>query len=113
MTSCRSPEFNLELFCFRLVEQEGSALDFMSALDAVTQESASVRRQNLHLTRKQNFRIGSKGRIYRDDLSALVSLLVNGTTPDSIRVGFLKDVRPLVMHLLQQVEIGDLRKIFL
>ena len=38
MTSCLSPEFNLELFCFRLVAQEGHALDPISALDAVTRE---------------------------------------------------------------------------
>jgi hypothetical protein len=113
MTSCLSPEYNLELFCFRLVAQEGHALDVMSALDAVTRESAAARRQHRHRTREQNFRAGSKGRLYCDDLKALVSLLVNGTTPDSIRDGFLKDVRPLVMHLLERWEIGDLRKIFL
>lgn len=90
MTLCLSPEFSLELFCFRLVAQEGHNLDPVSALDAVAREISAARRQHQHQTKERHFRAESKGRIYCDDLKSVVSLLMNGVVPNPKRDGFLQ-----------------------
>lgn len=112
MAHCLSPEFNLELFCFRLVAQEGQKLNPEAALDAVSREIWAARRHPQNKTKERDFRAGSKGRLYCDELQSLVSLLVNGAPPSQLRQGFLEDVRPLVLHLLKGWEIGELRRIF-
>lgn len=112
MTHCVCPELSLELFCFRLVAQEGQGLNPATALDAVSREIWAVRRHHQQQTKERDFRAGSKGRIYCEELKSLVSLLMNGTPPSPIRQGFLDDVRPLVSHLLKGWDIGELRRTF-
>lgn len=110
--STLSPEYSLELFCYRLVAQKGSMLDPVSALDAITGEIHATRRAHQKKTKERDFRPGSKGRAYCDEMKLLVSVLVNGVVPQPVRAGFLDEVRPLVTHLLRNWDIGELRKVF-
>lgn len=42
---------------------------------------------------------------YIDDLKELISLLLNGESPSSVRDGFLQEVRALVLNLPQRFDI--------
>ena len=100
-----SPEYSFEEFCLRM-----SGKDPLAVIDAASQEGCYARGIHRHNTKGQDFRKGSRGRMYCEDLQRLVSLLVNGSVPPGATPHFLFAVKPLIVQLLQKWEIGNLRR---
>jgi hypothetical protein len=107
MDSLVSPEHSLETFCYRMLGNDPA-----SVMEAASAEITCARRLHRESTKDSNFRKGSRGQEYCEDLQDLISLLMNGTVPSRATPEFLAAVRPLVQHLLQKWEIGELRKVF-
>jgi hypothetical protein len=91
MISLVSPEYSFEEFCLRMV---GKDLLF-EVMDAASAEITYVRQIHRQTTKDQNFRKGSKGRLYCEDLQRLISLIVNGSVPADATTAFLHAVKPL------------------
>jgi hypothetical protein len=81
-------------------------------MEAASAELIYARTLHQASTTELNFRKGSKGREYCEDLQRLVYLLVNGDLPSDTTPEFIAAVKPLVKHLLQNWEIGKLRAVF-
>jgi len=107
MVSPISPEYNLNKFCNHMFGKDPLAI-----MDAASTEISYNRRLYRETTKESDFRKGSKGREYCDDLQKLISLLMNGKVPVGATPDFLAAVKPLVQHLLKKWEIGNLRQFF-
>jgi hypothetical protein len=94
-------------FCYHVADS-----DPLAAMDAACDEMGWHRRLHRVETNQSDFRTGSKGRRYCDQLQHLVFLLVNGQIPSDAPVTFRRDVTPLVRRLLQHWDIGQLRQEF-
>jgi hypothetical protein len=81
-------------------------------METASAEITYARILHRNSTKNLNFRKGSQGRKYCDDLRHLISLLMNGTVPSEATPEFLAAVKPLVRQLLERWEIGDVRSIF-
>ncbi|MGO9950839.1 MAG: hypothetical protein ACLPN1_01355 [Dissulfurispiraceae bacterium] len=102
-----SPDYNLETFCKHM-----QGRDIKDVMDAAGAEIYNACRLHRETTQKDNFREGSTGSKYCENLKHLVSLLLNGSVPAGCTTEFLITVKPLVQQLLQKWEIGNLRKVF-
>ena len=107
MGSLVSPEYSLKAFC-----EVVRSTDPLKAMEAVSAELGSAHRLHQEATNEFEFPEGSKGRVYCDSLQMLISTLMNGSVPDDVPPNFLTDVKPLVDHLLQNWELGNLRQVF-
>src|SRR3546814_8552165 len=102
-----SPSKSFVEFCYHVVDA-----DPLAAIDAACEEIALARRIHRAETGQRDFRSGSTGRRYCDQLQHLVFLLVNGQIPSDAPATFRRDVTPLVKRLLQRWDIGELRQEF-
>jgi hypothetical protein len=84
--------------------------DPMQVMEAASAEITYARRIHREETKDRDFRRGSRGRAYCDDLQRLISLFM-GPVTDKISPEFLDAVRPLALHLLQRWEIVGLRQL--
>ncbi len=105
MVSLVSPEYILEEFCRQMPGK-----DPLAVIDAASAEISYARGNYLMTTKGKNFRKGSRGRVYCENLQRLISLLMNGSIPAGATPDFLFAVKPLVLELLQKWEIGNLRR---
>ena len=102
-----SPEYSLEIFCYRMLGR-----DPLCIMESASAEISYARLLHQKSTKDLDFRKGSLGRAYCDDLQQLISLLMNGTIPSNAMPEFLGAVRPLIQQLLARWEIGELRRVF-
>lgn len=102
-------EFNFELFCYRVLAKEPN--DPMEVIDIANHEAWLARRQHKATTKETDFRAGSRGRVYCDDLQRMVSVLMNGTFPSSTTPEFKAAIKPLALHLLKRYKIGQLSEL--
>ena len=102
-----SPEYSLQIFCYHMLGH--SPLHIMETASAEITYARILHRSPM---KKSNFRKGSQGRKYCDDLQHLISLLMNGTVPSEATPEFLAAVKPLARQLLEEWEIGDVRRMF-
>jgi len=107
MISLVSPEYNLKTFCSQMREKDPVAI-----IEAASAEISYARRLHREATKESDFRKGSRGREYCDNLQKMISLLMNGSVPDGSTYEFLITIKPLIQELLQKWEIGNLRKVF-
>lgn len=102
-----SPEYDLDAFC-HIVRGK----DLPAVMRAVSVEISMARLLHRKTTNGRDFRKGSKGDEYCENLQKLLSMLMNGSVPNGSTPEFLWAVKPLVQQLLQEWEIGDLRQVF-
>jgi len=102
-----SPEYNFEIFCNHMLGK-----DLMDVMDCASAEIGYARRFHREATKDSDFRKGSKGRVYCDDLQKLISMLMNGAVPNDSSPEFLVSVKPLILGLLKKWDIGNLRQVF-
>ncbi|RYG99592.1 MAG: hypothetical protein EON58_03370 [Alphaproteobacteria bacterium] len=107
MTRPVSPSRSLVEFCYHV-----AGTDPLAVIDAACEEIGLARRLHRAETGQRDFRSGSKGRRYCDQLQHLVFLLMNGQIPRDAPATFRRDVTPLVKRLLQHWDIGELRQEF-
>lgn len=107
MISLISPNYNLEEFCSHM-----HGKDPMAVIETASVEISYARRLHCEATKDTAFRKGSRGRAYCDNLQKLISLVMNGEVPAGSTPEFLNTVKPLIQHLLQKWEIGELRQVF-
>jgi hypothetical protein len=107
MISLVSPDYNLETFCNHVLGKDPLAI-----MEAASAEISYAHRLHRETTQKSDFRKGSRGWEYCENLKKLISLLMNGTVPAGATPEFLTVVKPLVQQLLQKYEIGELRQAF-
>jgi hypothetical protein len=100
-----SPAYDFGEFCQSLLGK-----DPMQVLDAASAEITYARQNHREQTKDSNFRKGSKGRIYCENLQQFIALFM-GTVPDEISQDFLAAVRPLALNLLQKWEIASMREL--
>src|ERR1035438_3050095 len=102
-----SPEYDLKAFCNHMLGK-----DLIEVMDAASTEISSARHNHRETTKDSDFRKGSRGREYCENLQKLISMIVNGSVPPGSTHEFLYDVKPLIQQLLQKYNIGNLRQIF-
>jgi hypothetical protein len=107
MISLVSPEYDFELFCHQM-----HGKDPVEVMDAAGTEIGYARRIHRQTTNDSDFRKGSRGRAYCDNLQRLIVLLLNGELPSDSTAEFVVAVKPLVQHLLKRWDIGKLRETF-
>ena len=105
MISLVSPEYNFQEFCRFMFGK-----DPMQVMEAASAEITYARSIHREKTKDRDFRRGSRGRAYCDDLQQLIALFM-GTVPDEVSPEFLDAVTPLARHLLQRWEIVGLRQL--
>ena len=102
-----SHEFDLRAFCYQMVQKDPSEV-----MQAASAEITHARHNHREQTTETNFRSGSKGRKYCDDLQCLIRMLMNGQMPSDPAPEFIEAVGPLVRHLLKKCRIGSLQEHF-
>lgn len=107
MYSLISPEYSLEIFCNHMHGKNP-----IEVMDSAGTEIGLARRHHRETTKDSDFRKGSRGRIYSDNLQKLISMLMNGCVPTGSSPEFLASVKPLIQGLLQKWDIGTLRQVF-
>ena len=107
MISLVSPEYNLEEFCDHMYGK-----DPLAVIEAASAEISYARRLHREATKNSDFREGSRGRKYCENLQKLISLVMNGSVPEGSTPEFLNAVKPLLKNLLKKWEIGNLRQVF-
>lgn len=107
MAAPLSPTKSFVEFCYRVADT-----DPVETMEAACEEIAWHRRENRTATSRLDFRHGSKGKMYCDQLQHLVYLLMNGEVPERAPKSFHHDVAPLVRRLIKRWEIGTLRRTF-
>src|SRR5947209_7006597 len=105
MITLVSPDYNFSEFCRSMFGK-----DPMQVMEAASAEITYARRNHREKTKDSNFRRGSKGRAYCEDLQQFIALFM-GTVPDQISPEFSNAVRPLALHLFQKWEIVSLREL--
>lgn len=108
MLNLISPEYNFELFCYRVLS--GDPEDYIALIDTISGEAALALRLHKKTTRESDFRKGSRGRKYRKDLQDFVRILMNGRIPSDTSPEFIEIAKPLIQKILLKHEIGDLRR---
>ena len=101
MISLVSPNYNFRDFCQCLVGK-----DPLQVIDAASAEITYARLIHQEKRKNRDFRRGSRGRAYCDDLQQLISLFM-GSTTDKVSQEFLDAVDPLARHLLQRWRFLD------
>jgi hypothetical protein len=105
MISLVSPIYNFRDFCQCMFRK-----DPLQVIDAASAEITYARLIHREKTKGRDFRRGSIGRAYCDDLQQLISLFM-GSASDKVSPQFVDAVIPLALHLLQKWEIVGLRQI--
>src|ERR1700676_5008163 len=100
-----SPKHNFREFC-----RDMFGKDPLQLMEAASAEITYARLIHQEKTKDRDFRRGSKGRAYCDDLQQLISLFA-GSVPDNVSPEFIDAVKPLASHLLQKWEIPGLRQV--
>ena len=100
MTSPLSPTKDFMEFCYQVTDA-----DPLAAIDAACKEIAWHRRLHRAETGQRDFRSGSKGRRYCDQLRHLVFLIMQGQVPSGAHETFRRDVTPLVRRLLKRWDL--------
>lgn len=98
-----SPEMDFHLFCGTLLDK-----DPVAVMEAASAEIAHTRSNYRLLTKQKDFRKGSKGRKYCDNLKTLLSLFMGSPMPENPNADFVSGVSPLMQYLLMRWKIGDL-----
>lgn len=80
-------------------------LDFMEIIDAACVEVSLQRARYAKRTGCSDFAPESREAQYCEDLCALVSTLSNGRFPDPRRPGLVRDLTPLLKHVLKKVQL--------
>jgi hypothetical protein len=86
--------------------------DPVAVMEAASAEISYARRLHREVTKESDFRKGSRGREYCENLQKMISMLMNGSIPVGSSPEFLITVNPLIQELLQRWEIGSLRQEF-
>lgn len=86
--------------------------DPAAVTEAASAEICYARYNHRILTRDSDFRPGSKGRKYCEDLQELIRMVMNGSYPSEPRPDFIEAVTPLIKTLLRKWHIGELDKHF-
>jgi len=86
--------------------------DPSAVMEGASAEISYARRLHREATKDSDFRKGSRGRKYCENLQKLISLVMNGSVPAGSTPEFLTAVKPLIQQLLQKWEIGNLRQVF-
>mgnify|MGYP005842903877 CR=1 FL=1 len=107
MVSLVSPDYNFDTFCVRMIGKNP-----LEVIEAASAEATYARVLHSEATKDSNFRKGSKGRLYCDNLERLIRCFTGGEVPADATPEFLSAVRPLFLHLLTKWEIGNLRHVF-
>jgi hypothetical protein len=102
-----SPGYVFAEFCYHAPDSSLPAI-----IEAANAESSRARTLHRHTTHQAQFRPGTKGHLYCEQLRLLVFMLVNGVVPPEAPVGFKHDVAPLVRRLLEHHNVGALREEF-
>jgi hypothetical protein len=100
-----SPEYSFRDFCQKILGN-----DPIRVLDLASAEITYTRQNHRDRTKDRDFRKGSRGRAYCDDLQQLISLLM-GSAPETVSAGFFDAVKPLALDLLQRWEVLGLREL--
>jgi hypothetical protein len=100
-----SPEYNFSEFCRCMFGKNPTEV-----MDAASAEITYARRIHRSTTKDRDFRKGSRGQAYCDELMHLISLFV-GTVPENVSPEFVNAVQTLALHLVPRVEIIALRKL--
>lgn len=102
-----SPEHSFEDFCDRMHGNDPATV--MKTASAEISYARRLHRENI---KERDFRKGSKGREYCENLQNLLSMFMNGSIPSGSTSEFLIAVEPLVQNLLQKWKVGNLRQEF-
>lgn len=102
-----SPEYNLEYFCSHM-----HGKDPLEVMDCAGAEFGLARRHHRETTTDSEFRNGSRGKVYCDNLQKLIYMLTNGSVPTGSSPEFLVSIKPLILELLKKWDIGNLRQVF-
>jgi hypothetical protein len=105
MISLVSPKYDFRDFCQCMFGK-----DPLQVIDAASAEITYARLIHREKTMDRDFRRGSRGRAYCDDLQQLISLFM-GSAPDNVSPEFIDAVSPLALHLQQKWEILGLSQI--
>lgn len=81
MIELLSPEYSFRTFCNRV-----PGTDPMAVVDAACAEASNARRLHIETTKELDFRKGSRGRLYCQNLERLVSMLDRGNKQLTDRV---------------------------
>ena len=100
-----SPNYDFKYFCQRMLEK-----DLTDVIDSACAESSNARRNHRENIKDRDFRKGSMGRAYCDDLGNLIACLCAGGG-NKVSEDFIDAVHPLALHLLQECEIVGMRRI--
>jgi len=102
-----SAKYNLGEFCNHMRNK-----DPMEVMDAACVEIYTARELHKKKTTQSDFRKGSKGAEYCEDLQRLVSLVMSGSVPSGCSGDFMKTVKPPIEDLLTRYRIGNLKEFF-
>lgn len=93
MTTLVCPEYELGTFCSRIAGK-----DLAEILEVISAEISTARRLHREKTRDADFRVGSRGRKYCDDLQTLLKMFM-GSCPRNPSPEFVTAVMPLVKSI--------------
>ena len=103
-----SPSKNIVEFCYRV-----EATDPLQIIDLACAEAHYHRQAQKKLTGSSNFRPGSKGRQYCENLKMLVAIFVNGQVPHAASPDYRESIAPLVRRVLKAGwRVGNLAQEF-
>lgn len=97
-----SPEFDLRIFCNTVMDQDPGKV-----IEAISAEITYARHNHRATTKDRDFRKGSKGRKYCDDLMVLLRMFMGSGKPNP-DTEFLSAISPLMCRLLTRWQIGEL-----
>src|ERR1043166_7938677 len=90
-----SPEFDLRVFCYYMMDKDPAAV-----MEAASAEISYVRHNHREQTTESRFRKGSRGEKYCEALQSLIRLLMNGKMPGDPEPQFIEAITPLLTTLL-------------
>ena len=102
-----SPEFDLRIFCYQMMDKDPAEV-----MQTASAEITYARHNHREQTAERQFRNGSKGRKYCDNLQCLIRMLMNGQMPSEPAPEFIEAVRPLAKNLLKKCRIENLHAYF-
>lgn len=102
-----SAKYNLGEFCNHMRNK-----DPMQVLDAASTEIHTAKKLHRRNTTQSDFRKGSKGAEYCEDLQRLISLVMNGSVPSGCSDDFMRTVKPAIEDLLTRYRVGNLKEVF-
>lgn len=95
-----SPEFDLRAFCNGMIDK-----DPVQVMEAASAEIAYTKHNHREKTKDHDFRKGSRGRKYCDDLMVLLRMLMGSGNSQDSDAEFLSAISPLMRTLLTKWQI--------